>query len=638
MKKTLLAFVPLLLFGCKPRQYNEGSNVQHAEKKVALFDQPKYRWVKISRDEMIQNLSLILGEDFSAADAFPEQHATTKQIQFWLTALHKQMVTRYGARIANIPEPQALVIRNDDPNAFVSPALVCSDAKFSQIKTDPSAFVSLFLLPGGRTTGLPCTVFRDFLAEGRDFSDYIKQNFFATTEARKCKVDIAGRVVTISSECRIASSSVNDKLGIFMTNNFITIHSSLIENFTEPQVIGVLAHELGHYYNSHSTVNKPDFEYFYQHSNQTSDRRPLKANQDIQNLGAEVKGLPLPTQLPIEGAVYQSDLYTQPLLNGKLLDFDMACSIAGAADECIQKCAPAMDLNREQIKKVKAGQMQGMSVNRFFATAEAKALVSTYSKLVETCTKAMPANMEELGSPALGLDNLIPFFISDKKVLKAEVDKLMKARDVDTHLRVVKHYEDLRRAHITGLHAKAFDKHISFYTTEQEADEVAVEYLSYIGFKPETQIDMTFALLKLTDSEMAGSTARPTHISEPDCRELFNNEFVDKQTNRQLFVNLGGYTDTHHGLCFRVFNLWRENKAHSFKPQSSPLTAPARWNDIQTQTKTFSRANLVAAETISVDELAKKKESLFGTCELFQNVNLVPVANTKRLKASDLPH
>ena len=113
------------------------------------------------------------------------------------------------------------------------------------------------------------------------------------------------------------------------------------------------------------------------------------------------------------------------------------------------------------------------------------------------------------------------------------------------------------------------------YTYEQEADELALEFLTLLGIDPIRATDAWFALF-------AQSVADDSNQSIPieQCRKLFKNDWLD-DAGQTVTVPIGPYDDPHHSWCFRVFNTTREIKAHDYLV-TAPITLDIEaWRRLQ---------------------------------------------------------
>ena len=115
---------------------------------------------------------------------------------------------------------------------------------------------------------------------------------------------------------------------------------------------------------------------------------------------------------------------------------------------------------------------------------------------------------------------------------------------------------------------------LGVYTYEQEADELALEFLTLLGIEPIRATDAWFALFAIG----MGPDSSKREIDQ--CRTLFKNDWLDA-SGKPVTIPLGGYEDPHHSWCFRVFNTTREIKAHGYDVPY-PVTLDAEgWRRLQ---------------------------------------------------------
>jgi hypothetical protein len=106
---------------------------------------------------------------------------------------------------------------------------------------------------------------------------------------------------------------------------------------------------------------------------------------------------------------------------------------------------------------------------------------------------------------------------------------------------------------------------LGIYTYEQEADELALEFLTLVDISPKTAIDAWFALFA---SSQTGEDGR--EFSVETCRELLQRGWRDSE-GRPVSVPIGDYRSPHKSWCYRIFNTTREIEWHGYD-----ISQPAR--------------------------------------------------------------
>lgn len=115
---------------------------------------------------------------------------------------------------------------------------------------------------------------------------------------------------------------------------------------------------------------------------------------------------------------------------------------------------------------------------------------------------------------------------------------------------------------------------LGFYTVEQEADELALEWLSDFGLHPSSMADG----LMILGTEWEKSGTNTGHMPMSKCRELRKGGWLEN--GKPASVPVGDLSDAHHSPCFRIFNIDREIKAHAYKQTASPpmsLLSPSQF-------------------------------------------------------------
>jgi hypothetical protein len=124
---------------------------------------------------------------------------------------------------------------------------------------------------------------------------------------------------------------------------------------------------------------------------------------------------------------------------------------------------------------------------------------------------------------------------------------------------------------------EATERRIGYYTIEQEADELALEFLAMAGIPPTAAVE---AWVNLSGELAKNSVANPA-IPIYECLRLRNQGWKD-ESGREVFVPVGDYRESHHSWCYRIRNIDAEIAAHRYVLSGRSL--PERnWKSIQQQ-------------------------------------------------------
>jgi hypothetical protein len=124
------------------------------------------------------------------------------------------------------------------------------------------------------------------------------------------------------------------------------------------------------------------------------------------------------------------------------------------------------------------------------------------------------------------------------------------------------------------------EKGFGFYTTEQEADEIALELLSMVGIPPGVAIDKILDNLKMADEW--GGEGDPNAIKWAECAMLREQGWRDAD-GKLVSVPVGDPSNAHHNSCFRAFNMSREIAAHRYQVGQRPTPPGEEWSVLVTR-------------------------------------------------------
>jgi len=119
------------------------------------------------------------------------------------------------------------------------------------------------------------------------------------------------------------------------------------------------------------------------------------------------------------------------------------------------------------------------------------------------------------------------------------------------------------------------EQNLGFYTVEQEADELALEWLAEFGLNPASMADGLLLLGAEWEKDAKDDGGIPTSA----CQKIRKSGW--QENGGPVSVPVGNLSDAHHSPCFRVFNIDREIKAHAYKLNKNPpisLLSPSQFS------------------------------------------------------------
>lgn len=128
------------------------------------------------------------------------------------------------------------------------------------------------------------------------------------------------------------------------------------------------------------------------------------------------------------------------------------------------------------------------------------------------------------------------------------------------------------RARILSTMDKAIKMNLAQYTVEQEADELALEWMSKIGVDASYAVEGQFVLAEIVGGR-SKSTGPIGWISGSECRASYEKGWKN-ESGEAMMIPVADW-DVHHSPCFRAFNMDREIEAHKYPSLTKPLQAPS---------------------------------------------------------------
>lgn len=539
----------LILSGCKHIAKPNGQ-VKHDEGSFAHSDY-EGQW------QVIDDETYAAFEPH-AADAFPATNKMAQRLQAWSDAIHQRVIA-VDPKLASAPKPLIKLIRSNEKNGYVFAASVCGDTPVTVLPRNANA------------VGLPPTItnqrFKTGVAGSED--DCLKvhksihdQKLFlewSLRDQKGCSVAIKDNSLVLSSECALLA---NDLPFLYKgyagssTAQIVTLYSGLVKDIPEDEVVGILAHELGHFYRAHAATNdtSPEYRYFYRSEQDNPKSKPVAVAEGdpLLEMVKEIEIYKYIDSAKIEGqkihSIFYSMFYNISMNNG----FETSGCL-GDNEDCVKPCK-TFKANLEADYDKHTINLPG-SIN---STEVAKQAYKQYEAEAKACTSQLKADIYKERMLSIikdSLNNIEPLKLPEVGEKQDLYSYLLSATDMITPI------FDRLMAKSKALSQKASEAGLGWYTTEQEADEIATELLLHLGIDPHTVVRSNIRALK---------------IANPDegawCESQFKAGFPKP-------IELGGLADEHHGSCYRAYNSYRELKAHAsyfqgMKSKTRPVIQP----------------------------------------------------------------
>lgn len=594
MRRIVTAFVvaPLLtLVACGGVDDDAGTSEDAHTARTFTADNTPYTWVDTTYDDLKFDRERIGAEPVPAG--LLEVHPITVRLQAMLDRadgiVRPLVERRLGAKLL-APRPRAKVLRSVALfNAFGSPVPVCVGAPFGTPRADVSASAE------GRAGTLldPAAVYTRFPACERPSNWTVAGAVKYWNSANPtCTLEIKdGRIIAANPNCDGAQNAVAGETMMGSTSPWISFSTDLLAALDESTLSVVLIHELGHYYLGHGTdAALARYGYWYDRDAAQSGAPKRAANSDeLERAYRDVVERGHPMGVPSFGSKYSPRM--RDFLLGGLIP------IFNRRTESDFVCAKARDMlamnDGDWAREMRHAVLPSEATRAQFLVYE-KELTSCAAKL-ELSDTGGPTSLprEDVRSAAIARRpgaNVVPQIREPKDTLGALIDRLDDAaKDLDDK---AKHLLEHVRENRIGL-----------YTTEQAADEFALEVSVRMGMTPgevlSAFLDFMAATDKMIDDSFGAGVAAKAHdehgeLGPSACRSLLLDNFtrIDERGKRvPVVVSLGDLSDKHHSTCYRIYNLWRETRVHTFVQgrRLAPLTP--EWEPLRAQAAELSKGD-----------------------------------------------
>ena len=562
---------------------------------------------------------------FLAAD-----HAVTTRLQSWIDELDAMVRSKDPERMAMVPKPIIHVEITDDVNAFVTAIPVCFDNVSLRFHGSQNSgtrasekFLALFddghfyggSSPEGQSPAQSreCRHTKITLAE---LSDRLETLNAVNTSCQLTAKAISGASsggrevdqfeVVANKGCVVTGSLENASgagiLALMATSRHVTIFSGLLATLGEAETVSVLAHELGHYYRPHISSGNGQYNFAYDASGFNPSVRPTEKSgttqlRDSGNQSRSIFGvmqarisdlldnIPASSLIEIEGATLHPVTY--PTLH-ELVSMYSTSSVKSCEDAAKKQ---------ENLGNQGVFDLRSLTIPLHYLDAAAVKAVTAWESEAISCLKAInivdttiapnPVDAMESATSSykLARQGAMPLPTTDTMAewLHQVDHSIRQAYQNETFEPATTfNVHNLQSAQRTMLKeytasktqaSELKTKKLGLYTVEQEADELAAEWMHSLGFDQKTPGNVDMAFIKLFESDDA--------YNECNAKRLAGWKNDDDSA---LFVSWSDLLlDPHPAACFRVRDQDLEAAAHEYKtPSDGPRQVPdaKEWKDL----------------------------------------------------------
>jgi hypothetical protein len=552
---------------------------------IVAGDSPYY-WANLPFAEY-EAANVAAGLPPTPADAFlPETDPLRARLQVWADRFETAMRKITGNTAAPHPVVQ-LLSTSKTYNAWSSPAWArlgapVGDVKDPLLPVDQSFYfsgspkgVDISLIQGGLSAYVKPTEWQRL----QSFTDVWNRNPFTQPG---CKLSSAGGRVRPTDPMACPFGASADDALVIATSPYLTVATDLVSITSDERAIAfVMAHELGHMFRAHTsplTVRKYDFWF---EAGPSAAKRPVPA-ASADKLAAQYRAL-VRTPIALDavtGSALPRQLRLLPVL-------------AAFYTERVRPTAPTLPtVGLGQCPGLDAwfatnGTANDLAYNAVNSQQPTPALQASYlalEQIVLSCPDAVHFTRDTTvadGLDAAWIEMVVASFNGNLLLPEApNVDETLPAylaRATTTANTAIQAEADFR----TLLNSNK----IGLYTIEQEADEVALELMVRVGFTREEVLDAWVAFTAALDAKFPAQVGSDTGRADAlTCQKWMKDGFMVAGPDGAMtpvVMTLGDINETHHGMCYRLYNLWREAHSHEYDSGPRPDELIPRWSELQ---------------------------------------------------------
>ncbi|MES2743794.1 MAG: hypothetical protein V4655_00145 [Bdellovibrionota bacterium] len=477
-----------------------------------------------------------------------DDDALLLRMKLWSDRLYDHLKLTYPDRFGDaIPKPDIRIMANDTINGFTSSRPVCYavDIRFEGYGPDalPASRTDVIEINSKGSVGfyprekVACVDRMAKLNPARHVAEYLRSN----TRVKNCSISVEGDTLIVGKDCKLSVRDQHQGAGgiIIQSNtNWITLTTGALNQFpSEREAIFTLFHELGHYYLSHGALAKSQYNYFYRMNDANRLLARPREEPELQELGKKLLALPSYRTQPIEGQALHSELYSYlpTAIQNLILP---ACSAHG----CSEVCAPIIAFASDKSLTEKLGTFPQAQL-----TGEALDLYFQFEKNLLSCTNEIRMTSETPVAGEISVEAVKKVFWKGDSVAGQSLSSSIQSMSA-----LLFAQENEKNA----LFQQAIDQRVGYYTTEEEADNIALQWMSDLGISAHYAVDYWFRFFESVSSKQQAS---PYNFGLGQCRIAQENGWLEGT------VPVGNYTDPHHSTCFRIFNLVQEIRVNDYK-------------------------------------------------------------------------
>jgi hypothetical protein len=513
-------------------------------------DSNPLHWIEASDDEIYNAIDII----HDNPSYLPYTDPLSLRVQAIADRLDSKLRLYYPARMAVVPKPRIRLMKKSQANAFVSKSLVCvsinarlGDTVLSDETQDTRLSKDELILQfsaNGRIgvftkDQIECIDRRQLNVNTDDVIDWLQNSLLLES----CDVTSDENTLYLGKNCDLGQyhGVHTQTLALMTASNRITLMTGLFDLSQDIEdLIFPIYHELAHYYRSHGSLIKKSFQYFYSLSSTSHSRAKPLADHSLDDLGERLLALPKFRTQTVTGQKYHSELFSYN-------KYAMHTLIKPACRQESSSCfIPCQNLDQfisdetmiqRTFKSFPQAQLNEDGLRQYFVW-------ENYLKSCYSSISVQHKGPSKPGDIAYELSRKVYWNSDEKKAQAAETL-------LDLFLLMNESLEKRDFKHNVLLQ-KAIDHRLGIYTTEQEADHLAVDWMLMQGLSGEKVMTYWLNYIRSKSGSMQDSKYS---LNARRCLKLYYSSPRWSEDGRFVPIPLGSFSQTHLSPCFRLWNL-----------------------------------------------------------------------------------
>ena len=485
---------------CATRKFGENAGVKHAASTFRAKDSMPQGWADVTPENHSKVLKLMGSLDEKNV-YINSDHIVSQRVQYWMDKIDAIFRAQVGEKADGIPKPKAFIIDSVQENAFVAPVVICIEkpvvAKSFATKSENVAPIE----PGVIASHLG---FSPAITETFDSSKFCtpaNDNFtpektvaYLKLVTPQCNVTYSGTKFIVDDACvpMLSNGSVSPRLGVMTTSNWVSYFTKLMKTMTsEAEFVSVIAHELGHYYGGHASYGLKSFVY-QQKGKRNEEKRPteLRIHSGLLADGLAAEMITMSTgdfddtfKTVLPKTVAKAMAFDNTLISASALKID-SCRRAQTQLGNLQKVGFDWSFN-EKTPLISRNVHYPAFEKEFVACAKEVKIAGSTVDAILAQTPAI-----SLQITAMILSGSYRNLIKSPKgaLVKTVWDGII---DLQKQLDAISARLGQAKKELQALN-------LGVYTTEQEADDFAVEMVAALGLEVKASVNANMDLVKMT--------------------------------------------------------------------------------------------------------------------------------------------